>query len=87
MYKLVVVGTIVAMAAASHPINADLVKTIKAKTSLWQPHDTDSNPLSQYTHEQLLAMCGTYIVPSNKQYPGSDVVETPTDFDARTQWP
>jgi hypothetical protein len=35
MFKLVVVGTIVAMAAASHPINADMVKTIKAKTSLW----------------------------------------------------
>lgn len=87
MFKLVVVGTIVAMAAASHPINSDMVKTIKAKTSLWQPHDTESNPLNQYTHEQLLAMLGTYIVPSNKQYPGSQVVDTPSDFDARTQWP
>ncbi len=87
MFKLVVVGTVVAVAAASHPINADLVKTIKAKTALWQPHDTDSNPLNQYTHEQLLAMLGTYIVPSNKQYPGSEVVATPTNFDARTQWP
>jgi cathepsin B len=64
-----------------------MVKTIKAKTSLWQPHDTDSNPLNKYTHEQLLAMLGTYIVPSNKQYPGSDVVATPDTFDARTQWP
>jgi len=87
MFKLVVVGTVVAVAAASHPINADLVKTIKAKTALWQPHDTDSNPLNQYTHEQLLAMLGTYIVPSNKQYPGSEVVATPTNFDSRTQWP
>jgi len=32
-------------------------------------------------------MLGTYIVPSNKQYPGSTVVATPTNFDARTQWP
>lgn len=86
MFKLVVAGTIVSMAAASHPINADMVKTIKAKTSLWQPIDTDANPLNQYTHEQLLSMLGTYIVPSNKQYPGSEVVETPSDFDARTQW-
>jgi hypothetical protein len=35
MFKLVVVGTIVAMAAASHPINQDMVNTIRAKTSLW----------------------------------------------------
>lgn len=87
MYKLVVVGTAVAMVSASHPINADMVKTIKAKTSLWQPADTDSNPMSKYTHEQLLSMLGTYIVPSNKQYPDSEVVETPDNFDARTQWP
>ena len=87
MFKLVIVGTIVAMAAASHPINADMVKTIKAKTSLWQPHETDSNPLNKYTHEELLGMLGTYIVPSNKNYPNSPVVPSRAkDFDSRTQW-
>jgi hypothetical protein len=35
MFKLVIVGTVVAMAAATHPINEDIVKAIKAKTSLW----------------------------------------------------
>jgi len=84
MLKLTIIGCVVAMAAASHPINADMVKTIKAKTSLWQPIETEANPLSKYTHEQLLAMLGTYIVPSNKQYPGSEVVDTPENFDART---
>lgn len=87
MYKLVVVGTIAAMAAASHPVTSDMVKTIKAKTSLWAPHETDSNPLSKYTPEQLLGMLGTYIVPSNKIYPGSEVVDTPPTFDGREKWP
>lgn len=32
-------------------------------------------------------MLGTYIVPVNKAYPQGDLVSTPTDFDARTQWP
>lgn len=86
MYKLVVVGTVAAVAAATHPVNEDMVKAIKAKTSLWQPHETESNPLNKYTHEQLLAMLGTYIVPSNKQYPGSDVTDVPTNFDAREKW-
>lgn len=87
MFKLVVVGTIVAMAAASHPVTSDMVSSIKAKTSLWTPHDSESNPLGKYTHEQLLGMLGTYIVPSNKIYPGSDVVPTPENFDARDKWP
>jgi cathepsin B len=87
MFKLVVVGTIAAMAAASHPINEDIVKSIRAKTSLWESHDTETNPLNQYTHEQLLGMLGTYIVPSNKQYPESEVTAVPDNFDSRTQWP
>lgn len=33
-----------------------------------------------------MAKCGTYIVPSNKQYPGSAVISVPADFDSRTQW-
>jgi cathepsin B len=64
-----------------------MVKSIKAKTSLWESHDTETNPLNQYTHEQLLGMLGTYIVPSNKEYPESEVTAVPTNFDARTQWP
>jgi cathepsin B len=32
-------------------------------------------------------MLGTFIVPVNKAYPQGQVVATPTNFDARTQWP
>jgi cathepsin B len=87
MLKLVVIGSIVAIAAASHPVNQDIVKAIRSKTRSWVAHDVASNPLNKYTHEELMGMLGTYIVPSNKQYPGSEVVETPSDFDSRKQWP
>lgn len=87
MFKLALVGTAAAFASASHPINTDMVSNIKTKTSLWTPYEAQGNPLNNYTHEQLLAMLGTYIVPSNKQYPGSQVTETPDSFDARKTWP
>jgi hypothetical protein len=38
------------------------------------------------TKEQLLAKCGTYIVPANKEYPGSKIMTVPENFDARQQW-
>lgn len=38
------------------------------------------------TKEELLAKCGTYIVPSNKQYPGSQIISVPDSFDARDKW-
>jgi cathepsin B len=86
MFKLIVIGTIAAFASATHPVSEEMVAHIKSKTSLWQPHDTESNPFKDLTKEQLFARCGTYIVPSNKQYPGSPVVNVPKDFDSRTKW-
>lgn len=86
MFKLVVVGLVMAVISATHPISEEMVKSIRAKTSLWQPHETETNPFANFTKEQLTARCGTYIVPPNKQYPGSKVVSVPSDFDARTQW-
>lgn len=84
--KLVVVGIVMAIVAATHPVNEEMVKSIKAKTSLWQPQDTNTNPFKDQTKEQLFARCGTYIVPPNKQYNGSTVVTVPAEFDARKQW-
>lgn len=86
MYKLVIVGTIMAMAAASHPINEQMVSNIK-KSATWKPLEASANPLKDYTHEELLGMLGTYIVPVNKAYARPAVVATPAEFDARTQWP
>ena len=87
MFKLVVVGTIAAFAAASHPVNDQMVREIRSKTRLWQAAESETNPLSEYTKEDLMKMLGTYIVPSNKIYPDSTKVVTPESFDSRTQWP
>lgn len=84
--KFVVVGIVMAIVSATHPVNEQMVQSIRAKTSLWQPHETTTNPFANQTKEQLFARCGTYIVPPNKQYPGSTVVSVPAEFDARTQW-
>lgn len=86
MFKLVVVGTIIAMAAATHPINENIVRKIKESAS-WTAHEVTANPLANKTIEELKQMLGTYIVPTNKLYKKNGVVATPTDFDARTQWP
>jgi cathepsin B len=87
MFKLIVIGTIAAFAAATHPVSEEMVAHIKAKTSLWQPAETDANPFANMTHEQLLARCGTFIVPSNKEYNGSPVLkDLPENFDSRQQW-
>jgi cathepsin B len=85
MFKLTVVGTVAALAAAT-PINHEMVKSIRA-TATWEAHDVEANPLKDYSHDDLLKMLGTYIVPVNGDYLESEVVATPTDFDARTQWP
>jgi cathepsin B len=85
MFKLTIVGTIVALAAAT-PINHDMVQSIRAKAT-WQAHDVEANPLKNYTHDELLKMLGTFIVPTNGVYKKVEVTATPAEFDARTQWP
>ncbi len=87
MFKLVIVGALVTLGFASHhPINSEMVNKIRESTSKWQAHDVETNPLKDYTKEQLMGMLGTFILPSNKDYPGTTVVETPKEFDSRKQW-
>lgn len=86
MFKLVVVGTIMALAAASHPVNDHIVKKVK-DSAKWTAHEVTENPYANKTVEELKQMLGTYIVPSNKLHGKSPVVATPDTFDARTQWP
>lgn len=86
MFKLVIVGTIAALAAATHPINDHIVSAVK-KSATWVAHEPSENPLKDYTHEELMGMLGTYIVPVNRAYNRPQVVSTPASFDAREQWP
>jgi cathepsin B len=63
-----------------------MVQSIRAKAT-WQAHDVEANPLKNYTHDELLKMLGTFIVPTNGVYKKVDVVSTPAEFDATKQWP
>ena len=88
MYKLVIVGTVIAYAAATS-INHEIVKTVRRTTSLWTTHDPETNPLAGKTLEELKALCGTYMEASNEPENYTSPVEysaLPANFDARTQW-
>ena len=87
MLKLVVIGTIAVVAQAFHPIRDEIVHAIRQRTGMWQAHDVETNPLSNKSYQELLGLCGTFMVPANEIFPGSDVTDTPTDFDASKQWP
>ena len=92
MQKLVVIGFVAATAFATkqHPINAELVKTIRERTSSWIAHDPETNPFRNYTIEKLRGMCGT-IISSNIQDADMDYDEPvlvqglPSSFDWRDQ--
>ena len=86
MYKLVIIGTVAVVAAASHPVNQDLVHQIKTKTSAWRVHEVHENPLKDWTMEDIKARLGTIVqgpvegIPSPLPY--NDIL--PTSFDSRT---
>lgn len=59
MFKLVVVGTVAALASAFHPINKDIVDEIKQKATTWVPHEVEENPLANKTLSEIMGMLGT----------------------------
>lgn len=63
MFKLAIVGTIAAVAFAheDHPINREIIEEIKAKTSLWTPHEYENNPLRHKSIEEIHSMLGLNI--------------------------
>jgi cathepsin B len=94
MFKLVVVGLVAAVASAmpvnhkSHPINSDLVAAIKERTSAWEAHTPEENPLRNYSREELLGLVGTYVPAprfevESDQY--SPLQALPASFDPRSE--
>lgn len=47
------------------PINKDMVKAIRSKTSEWVAHDPDQNPLGNLTVDDLLSLVGTILPTQN----------------------
>ena len=61
MFKLVLVGTVLATAyGAGHPINQEIVDEIKAKATSWTPMEVDENPLSKLSAEEVKGLLGAY---------------------------
>ena len=90
MFKLIVVGTVMAIAAAvekAHPINTEMTATINSRTAAWVAHTPETNPLRNLTRQQLLELVSTN-VPAPR-FETEDVGYTPvsalpTNFDPRT---
>lgn len=91
MFKLVVVGTIVAMAAAhankGSPINHEMVAAIRNSGATWEAHDVETNPFKDYTREQLLNLVSGAFIPEPHYESVFDTTPSnalPTNFDPRT---
>lgn len=74
-----------------HPVNQELVDTIKAEGS-WTPMEVDMNPFAFTPIEQLKALLGTKKDIDHKdtdyeEIVGGNVLDLPTNFDARQKWP
>jgi hypothetical protein len=89
MYKLVLVGTIMASAFAHiHPINEHIIEEIKQKAKSWKPMEIESNPLHHMTIEQVQGLLGSHDALESV-FPAS---VTPVSyaagsaFDAREKW-
>jgi hypothetical protein len=72
----------------THPINAEIVQAIRERTSAWEAHNPEDNPLRNYSREELLGLVGTY-VPAPRFEVESDlygpIQALPSSFDPRTE--
>jgi hypothetical protein len=84
MLKLVIVGTIAVIAQAIHPINDQVIRAIRERTSAWESHDVETNPLANKTEEELQGLLGSFFHEDNEMYMESPLIEVPTNFDAST---
>ena len=65
MFKLVIVGTVIAIASAMRPpINSEIVGAIRERTNRWVAHDIESNPLRNKTYAELKGLLGTITNPA-----------------------
>ena len=87
MFKLVLIGTIIASAVAlRHPVNEDHVAEIKKRATSWTPMEVADNPLSKLTVDEIYGMLGAIHAEKNPQIPGAPPtpVNAVTNFDWTT---
>ena len=92
MFKLVIVGTVFTLAAATrsldHPIRHDIVYEIRERAT-WKAHDPETNPLRNFTRDQLLGLVSTFM-PEPKSFEIGEEVDVsalPTNYDPRSDLP
>ena len=62
--KLAIILSVIGLAFASiHPVNEQIVLSIKSKTSNWKPMNPETNPLAYKSIEQIKGMLGYTIKP------------------------
>lgn len=93
MYKLTILGLVSTLSLAHdhpHPINEELVSSIKAKATTWVPHEVHENPLRHLSHDEIKGLLTLDLNPGNKimgnykkpEYNG----KVPESFDSRDEW-
>lgn len=88
--KLIVVGIVatIALGEVPHPINDELVASIKSKATTWVPYETNENPLRHLSHDEIKSLLGTEVdilSPARRQYKKVEVnADVPESFDSRT---
>lgn len=91
MMKLVIIGTICAVASAYTAVNPAIVNAVRTRTNKWVSHDVETNPLRNHSQQQLRALLGTIVAPISEA--PLDTVEPtlidtlPANFDWRTEKP
>lgn len=88
MYKLVVIGTVMASALGmTHPVNPDLVNDIKNKADSWKPAEPETNPLKNLNIAEIKGLLGTIVQgPVGLPSPAVPNGDAPKEFDSRTKW-
>ena len=87
--KLIIVGTIVAFAAAhKHPVNSQIVNKIRNSTTRWAAHDAETNPLRNYSIEKIRGMMGTIVNPPSdgidREFTETEIIDgVPDNWDWR----
>jgi cathepsin B len=84
--KYVILALLLAFALAeSHPVNHEMIASIKESATTWTPMKLEDNPFSFMSIEQIKSMMGTKleVVEETLVDSGADV---PDNFDAREEW-
>ena len=88
MFKFIAIALVLLMpfSLGEHPVNHELVATIKAADTTWTPMEPEENPFYFVPEEQIKAMMGAKLTVYEEDTDVVALEDIPTSFDARTQW-